>query len=458
MIKTYVLDTNVILYSPRSILCFENSNVVIPEVVLEELDALKKKSGELGANARMSARIIDELRTKGDLAKGIDLPNGGKLRVEMNHHNIDIPTYWDRSKPDNRIIQVCKGLKESGEDVYLITKDIFERIKADTIGIKVSDYHEKVVPQYDNQYTGRVEAYASSENIDFFYKNKYLDPNVLEVYCEKNKQYSTPKLYINQFVIMHSAENNGKSALGKFNGKIIVPLIYKDVIPMGIYPRNVGQKFMLEALMTSAKEVPLAIIKGPAGTAKTLFSLAVGLHKILETEGGEYRRILVCRPNVTMDEEIGYLPGTEQEKIAPYMRPVLDNLEILIDSDEKERYKNEKELNDKMRELFDRRIITTEAVAFLRGRSIVKNWVIIDEAQNLSPKQVKAIITRVGEESKLILIGDPEQIDQPFLDYRSNGLCYASERMKGSKLCYQVTLKYAECERSKLAYDASKRL
>ena len=140
------------------------------------------------------------------------------------------------------------------------------------------------------------------------------------------------------------------------------------------------------------------------------------------------------------------------------MRPVLDNLEILIDSDEKERYKDENELNDKIRELFDRRIITTEAVAFLRGRSIVKNWVIIDEAQNLSPKQVKAIITRVGEGSKLILIGDPEQIDQPFLDYRSNGLCYASERMKGSKLCCQVTLKYDECERSKLAYDASKRL
>lgn len=458
MKKTYVLDTNVILYSPRSILCFEDANVVIPEVVLEELDALKKKPGELGVNARMAARILDELRIQGSLIKGIKLPNGGELRVEVNHHNIEIPSYWDKNKADNRIIQVCKGLKERGEDVYLITKDTFERIKADTIGINTNDYYEKVVPEYNNQYTGRISVYTSSDNIDYFYKNKHLDVEKLKIYVERSKEYKSPDLYVNQFIIMHSYENTKKTALGKYDGQKIVPLTYKEIIPMGILPKNIGQKFMQEALMISAREVPLVIIKGPAGTAKTLFSLAVGLHKILEEDSSEYRRILVCRPNVTMDEEIGYLPGTEQEKIAPYMRPVLDNLEILIDSDEKERYKNENQLNDKIRELFDRRIITTEAVAFLRGRSIVKNWVIIDEAQNLSPKQVKAIITRVGEGSKLILIGDPEQIDQPFLDYRSNGLCYASERMKGSKLCCQVTLKYDECERSKLAYDASKRL
>ena len=155
---------------------------------------------------------------------------------------------------------------------------------------------------------------------------------------------------------------------------------------MGISPRNVGQKFMLECLSMDAKKAPLVIIKGPAGTAKTLFSLAVGLQKILEEESGQYRRILVCRPNVTMDEEIGYLPGTEQGKIAPFMRPIYDNLEILIDSDEKERYSNERELNDKIEELFERKIITTEAVAYLRGRSIIKNWIIIDEAQNLTPK------------------------------------------------------------------------
>ncbi len=257
---------------------------------------------------------------------------------------------------------------------------------------------------------------------------------------------------------MHSLENKKQSALGRFDGENIVHLHYKDSKPLGLSARNVGQRFMLECLFTSSNMAPLSIVKGPAGTAKTLFSLAVGLQKIIEEETGEYRKILVCRPNVTMDEEIGFLPGTEEQKISPFMRPIFDNLEVLVDSDEKERYKNEKELQDKVNELFDRRIITTEAIAYLRGRSIIRQWVIIDEAQNLSPKQVKAITTRVGIGTKLILIGDPDQIDHPFMDSRSNGLCYASERMKGSKLCYQVTLKYDECERSPLSFEAAQRL
>ena len=458
MKRTYVLDTNVILYSPGAILSFGDNDVVIPEVVLEELDTFKKDKGDLGANARYAARLIDKLRKQGKLNKGIDLPGGGKLRVEMNHHDTELPPAWDKRNADNRIIQVCKGLKENGEDVYLITKDIFERIKADTVDINVDDFYEKYVPEYDSQYTGRINLYASNDKIDDFYQKKVINVNDLLHYSTELDQYSTPNLHVNQFVIIHALDNPRKTALGRFDGKKIIPLFYKEMNPLSISPRNVGQRFMLEALYTDADKAPLVIIKGPAGTAKTLFSLAVGLQKILEDNSGQYRKILVCRPNVTMDEEIGFLPGTEQEKISPFMRPIFDNLQILVDSDEKERYKNEKELDDKVRELFDRRIITTEAVAYLRGRSIVKNWVIIDEAQNLSPKQVKAIITRVGEGTKLILIGDPEQIDHPFLDSRSNGLCYASEKMKDSDLCYQITLKYDECERSPLAYEASKRL
>lgn len=458
MKRTYVVDTNVILYSPAAIFSFGENDVVIPEVVLEELDGFKKDKSDLGANARHAARIFDKLRKEGKLNKGVILPGGGKIRVEMNHYDTKIPSTWDRQKPDNRIIQVCKGLKDQGEDVCLITKDIFERIKADTVDIDVEDFHEKVVPEYDNQYTGRTEVYVTPEKLDEFYHNKILNVKELRYYSNELDSYIAPKLFTNEFMIIHSTDNPRKTALGRFDGKAIVPLIFKDMMPLGISPRNVGQKFMLEALCLGADKAPLAIIKGPAGTAKTLFSLAVGLNKIIEENSGQYRKILVCRPNVTMDEEIGFLPGTEQEKISPFMRPVFDNLQILVDSDEKERYKNEKELDDKVRELFDRKIITTEAVAYLRGRSIVKNWVIIDEAQNLSPKQVKAIITRVGEGTKLVLIGDPEQIDHPFLDSRSNGLCYASEKMKGSDLCCQITLKYDECERSDLAYEGSKRL
>lgn len=456
--RTYVLDTNVILYSAGAILTFGDNDVVIPEVVLEELDSFKKQKNDLGANARHAARLIDSFRKKGKLTKGVELPGGGKLRVEMNHYDANIPPSWDKSKPDNRIIQVCKGLREQGEDVCLITKDIFERIKADTVDIDVEDFYEKVVPENNSQYTGRTDVYTSSECMAKFYRNKYMDIDDVMSYSTDKGEYFPPTLYTNEFIIIHCLENPKQTALGRFDGKKIVQLYYKDSIPLGITARNVGQKFMLEALFTDAQIAPLVIIKGPAGTAKTLFSLAVGLHKILEEGTDQYRRMLVCRPNVTMDEDIGFLPGTEQEKISPFMRPVLDNLEILVDSDEKERYKNEKELADKIKELFDRRIITTEAVGYLRGRSIVKNWLIIDEAQNLTPKQVKAIITRVGVGTKLVLVGDPDQIDQPFLDSRSNGLCYASEKMKGSELCHQITLKYDECERSPLAYEAAKRL
>lgn len=456
--KTYILDTNVILYSPGAILSFGDNDVVIPEVVLEELDDFKKDKNDLGVNARHAARLIDLFRKKGNLSQGVELPGGGKLRVEMNHYSTEIPPAWDRSKPDNRIIQVCKGLKEQGENICLITKDIFERIKADIINIDVEDFYEKVVPEDDDQYTGRIDVYTSRDNITNFYKDKYIDLDKVTCYDENNEEYFSPIFYVNEFVIIHCLENPKQTALGRFDGKKIVQLYFKDISPLGITPKNVGQKFMLEALLTDANKAPLVIIKGPAGTAKTLFSLAVGLHNIIEENQGNYRKMLICRPNVTMDEDIGFLPGTEQEKISPFMRPVLDNLEILVDSDEKERYKNEKELEDKINELFDRRIITTEAVGYLRGRSIVKNWLIVDEAQNLTPKQVKAIITRVGIGTKLLLVGDPEQIDQAFLDSRSNGLCYASEKMKGSKLCYQITLKHDECERSPLAYEASKKL
>jgi len=456
--KTYVVDTNVILYSPNAILSFGDNDVIIPEVVLEELDSFKKDKSDLGANARYAARLIDKLRNEGKLNEGINLENGGKLRVEMNHYDTKIPSTWSKDKADNRILQVCKALKEQGEDVWLITKDIFLRIKADAVDINVEDYYEKFVPEYDDQYTGRAEVFVSSEKLQEFYSKKSLEVAALLNYDENLEEYITPILYTNQFLIIHSMENPKQTALGRYDGKNVVPLYTKDSKPLGLVPRNVGQRFMLEALSMDAGKAPLVIVKGPAGTAKTLFSLAVGLQKILNENSEHYRRILVCRPNVTMDEDIGFLPGTEQEKISPFMRPIFDNLEILVDSDEKERYKNEKDLSEKIKDLFDRRIITTEAVAYLRGRSIVKNWVIIDEAQNLSPKQVKTIITRVGEGTKLILIGDPEQIDHAFLDSRSNGLCYASEKMKGSDLCYQVTLKYDECERSPLAYEGSKKL
>ena len=210
--------------------------------------------------------------------------------------------------------------------------------------------------------------------------------------------------------------------------------------------------------MQPAEKAPLVIVKGMAGTSKTFYSLAVGLEKVLNNPTGEYRRILICRPNAQFDSDIGFLPGDEQDKISPLMRPVMDNLEQLIDSNEEERFSDEQALAGKLDEIFARGLIQAEALNFIRGRSIINTYLIIDEAQNMTPGQVKGIITRAGKGTKIILLGDPGQIDRPFLDERTNGLSYASEHMKGSPLCWQITLTAQECERSALAMDAIQRL
>lgn len=458
MKKTFVLDTNVLLQTPFALHFFGDNTVVIPEVVLEELDKFKKDNSELGANARHTARIIDELRTKGNLSEGIIMEGGGTLRVELNYNKINLPKSWDENNDDNRILKVCIGLKEKGENVFLVTKDIFERIKADIVGIVAQDFFAEQAPSIDEQYRGRASVYTTDEKLNEFYSKGRLKIEDIFVFPHDFSTKNCPELIVNQFLIIHSCNNEKQTALGRYDGKEIVPLKFLQERPFGVTPRNIGQKFMQEALMMDVNKAPLVIVKGPAGTAKTFYSLAVGLHKIMIEQSKLYRKILVCRPNVKLDEDIGFLPGTEQEKIAPFLRPIIDNLEVLIDNDENERYKSEKELRDKVEELFDRKIINTEAIAFIRGRNIIKHWIIIDEAQNLTPKQVKGIITRAGRGTKIILIGDPEQIDHPFLDIRTNGLCYAAERMKGSPLCFQVTMTDEECERSNLAYEGAKRM
>lgn len=459
MKKIYVLDTNVLLQTPYALNLFGDNVIVLPEIVLEELDTFKKDNSELGANARHSARIIDELRQKGDLSKGVELENGGILKVELNHKDAQLPQGWNPNSADNIILKVCKALmEEHKENVYLVTKDIFERIKASIIGVEAQDFYAEQAPEYSEQYQGRSDVYAESEKIDEFYKNGKISKKDVYVFKGDFSKKNIPELIINEFLTIRAFDNDKKSALGRFDGKNIVALKNINERPFGISPRNAGQKFMQEALMVDSDKAPLVIIKGPAGTAKTFYSLAVGLHKILGNQSNVYRKILVCRPSVKMDEDIGFLPGSEQEKIAPYLRPVLDNLEVLVDNDETQRYSNEKELKDKVDELFDRKVLNTEAIAFIRGRSIAKHWIIIDEAQNLTPKQVKGIITRAGHGTKIVLAGDPEQIDHPFLDIRTNGLCYAAEKMKGSKLCYQVTMLDDECERSDLAFESARKM
>ena len=337
------------------------------------------------------------------------MENGGILRVEANCVNVELPESLPEDKPDNRILKVCKGIREEEKPVVLVTKDLVLRLKAQILGIEAQDFSTEQVIEEEGQYSGRQICYVAEDKFKEFKKKG-------------------------------------------------VHLEFRKSQPYGIKPRNAGQYFLQEALMKSAEKAPLVIVKGMAGTAKTFYSLAVGLEKVLNNPTGEYRRILICRPNAQFDQDIGFLPGDEQEKISPLMRPIVDNLEQLIDSDEEERYQDEQELQGKIEEIFARGLIQTEAMNFIRGRSFVKTYLIIDEAQNMTPNQVKGIITRAGKGTKIILLGDPNQIDRPFLDERTNGLSYASEYMKGSPLCYQITMSAEECERSELAMDAIHRL
>ena len=455
MRKTYVLDTNVLIQSPYSLLSFEDNKVVLPVAVLEELDKLKNDDGERGANARQAIRFLEQLRQTGSLFEGVPLKSGGMIKIEANFTSLELPYGFHQESNDNRILKVCKGLTDLGEPVILVTKDIIVRLKSQMLDIPAEDFTSEQAPEFQEQYTGRIEVYAPDKAMSELRK-KGISPEA--IYIMEGENQTAVTLEQNQFLIIHSETSEKKTLLGRFDGTNIVPLRSLKAEPFGVKPKNVGQRFLQEALMQDADTAPLVIVKGTAGTAKTFYSLAVGLEKTLESENKAYRKILITRPNVQFDSDIGFLPGTEQEKIAPFLRPIIDNLEMLVDRSEKERYINEKELHAKIEELFDRGIIAAEAMNFIRGRSITHTYLIIDEAQNLTPKQVKGIVTRVGKGTKVVLLGDPQQIDHPLLDERTNGLSYASEKMKGSPLCFQLTMQPDECERSALAFDAAKRM
>ncbi len=457
MTKTYILDTNVLIQAPYALGCFEDNDVVLPLVVLEELDGLKRAEGERGANARRVIRTLESLRMQGDLLAGVTMDSGGTLRVEANCVDVPLPDSLPESSKDNRILRVCKGLQEQAQgQVILVTKDILLRVKAQMLDVVAEDFTTEQVMADRTAYTGRIECFLSEERFkEFKKKGAHLDELYL---CDEEGNRSTPALTENQFVVLRADQSRKKTHLGRVCGGKVVPLEYMRRTPYGVSPRSAGQYFMQEALFQPAETAPLVIVRGMAGTAKTFYSLAVGLDKLIAAPTGEYRRILLCRPNAQFDADIGFLPGDEQEKISPLLRPVLDNLEQLIDSNEHERYRDEAALRDKIEEIFSRGILQAEAMNFIRGRSIVQTYLIIDEAQNMTPAQVKGIITRAGRGTKLILLGDPGQIDRPYLDERTNGLSYAAARMQGSPLCWQLTLTAEECERSPLAMDAIQRL
>lgn len=454
MPKFFMLDTNILLDYPDAIFAFENNTVILTETILEELNSFKKLNDDKGYNARTAIRYLETLRKQNNLLSGATINNQGLLKIETNHVDVKLPYNWDISEADHRLLQVCLYYKD--KNIRLITNDIILRIKADMLNIPVEEFKTSLAPQENLQYTGRDEAYLLDDDFNDFYQSGQISSDKLLTYGNDGiaKKYNR-ELYPYEFILLKNSL--GHSALSKVsqNTKYIEKLQFLKFYPYGIMPKNIGQQFMIEALMD---DTPLTIVKGAAGTAKTLLSLACGLERTIENE--EFRRILICKSLVELGgkNQIGFLPGTEREKIDPYQRSIYDNLEILVDGNANERYKDENSLQSKINYLFDKEYIIFQAVSFLRGRSINKQYVIVDEAQNLSQSQIKAIVTRIGENTKLIILGDPGQIDSPFLNSRTNGLSWLSEKMKGSIYCNQLTMLSNECIRSKLAEDAINRL
>jgi PhoH-like ATPase len=433
MRKIFVLDTNVLLHDHTCIESFADNMVVLPMAVIEELDKFKKESNELGRNARRVIRRLDNLRTHGKLGDGVPMENGGILKIVTGQELIR-EMGLEEEIPDNRIIRVAYALRKQGEPVYFVSKDINARIKADALGIEVMDFEKQKV-NFDELFTGCRDLHVKPEIIDEFYANHSVE-------------LPGTDLLPNEFVTLIADGEEHHSALARAGGRgTLVPLNPKIESVWHIKPRSREQRMALELLMDDS--VHLVTLMGSAGTGKTLLALAAGLEKTVNQK--RYDRILVTRPIMPFGKDIGYLPGHKEEKLANWMMPIFDNLTYLLAKSTNGEHKHT--LRERIEKLQRDEVLELEALTYIRGRSIPRQFVIVDEAQNLTPHEVKTVISRAGEGSKMVLTGDPYQIDNPYLDSSSNGLAYAVERMKTQPVHGHVTL--TKSERSTLAAIAA---
>lgn len=450
--KTYVLDTNVLMSDPNSIFSFQEHDVVIPMIVLEELDRHKSRQDEVGQNVRQVTRSLDALREKGSLISGVPLKDGGTLRVgQMDVVAGYTFTGLESGKPDNMIIAYAKHCPSA----ILVSKDINVRVKCDSNGVKCEDYLKMRVADDPRKFYRGVEVIEVEESVidTFFHQGS------VEVPEEKR---NSVKLYPNQIVVIKSVSDGQttKSAITKCvdPAKPLIP-ITKIEQAFGLRPRNKEQAFSLDLLFDD--NVRLLTLVGPSGTGKTLLALAAALEQ-LKTLGdptkSRYDKLIVSRPVQTVGKDIGFLPGTLQEKMEPWVAPVRDNLNFLMDnrkSRKKGPSQNKSSMDDGYLHLMQERgLIEIEAISFIRGRSIPNAFIVIDEAQNLSMHELKTIITRAGDGTKIVLTGDIEQIDNVHVDVYTNGLTYAVEKFKEHDIAGHVTL--VKGERSALATLASK--
>ena len=430
--KNFVLDTNVLLHDPRSIYAFEDNNVIIPIYVIEEIDKFKRDLSELGRNARLVARYLDSFRLEGSLGEGVALPKGGILRVVFT--NRDLPkSMADGQLMDNRILAVALDVRdaEAKTQTMFITKDIGLRIRADALGLTAEDYDSERV-EITELYTGYAEIFVPGEVVDQMYKAG------AEVEVPGMDQLSP-----NQYLLLKDQSNPSHTAMGRVNaskGKVVPLLRSGKEGVWGIRPRNMEQSFALDLLLND--DIKLVTIVGKAGTGKTLLAIAAGLHKV--TEEGTYQKLLVSRPVFPLGRDIGYLPGSLEEKMNPWMQPIFDNVEFLMNLS-----RADKKAGRGYHELIDLGLMEIEPLTYIRGRSIPNQFIIVDEAQNLTPHEVKTIITRVGDGTKIVLTGDPFQIDNPYVDATTNGLVHVVNRFKQERIAGHITM--TKGERSALA-------
>ena len=434
--KTFVIDTNVLVYDPAAIRKFKENDVVIPLSVLEELDGLKRYSDEVGKNAREVIRYIDSLKTDkiGDLHVGVKIPEGPTVRIHLEARPERIngfPLPLDRSS--NKFLLIAYLLKEKGESIVIVSKDFVTRVKAEAMDLEAEDF-ENPKSSYDEIYKGFRKIESTKKEIDLFYKEGLL-PSPGEGFRP------------NEYALLTSSEN--ASAVCKFSPKTkrLEPLlpISRDI--WGIQPLNIEQRCAIDLLLRD--DIHLVTLMGPAGTGKTLLALACGMRKVFDEN--VYSRILVSRPIVPLGKDIGYLPGTKEEKLYHWMQPIYDNLEFLCSTTS-----GESNSAAALGFIMESKKVEMEAVTYIRGRSLPKMYMIIDEAQNLTPHEVKTIISRAGKGTKVILTGDPTQIDNPYLDKDSNGLTYAVNRFKNHKIFGHMFLE--KTERSELASIAAELL
>lgn len=433
MQKIFVLDTNVLLHNPDSIESFADNLVYIPITAIEELDKFKKERTERGRNARAVIRKLDELRKGGSLSEGVRLPNGGMLKIVVKY---DLPNNigLDPRIADNKILMLAYVLhKEGKQKVIFVTKDIHVRIKSDALGIETMDFEKQKV-DFDHLYSGWRTILCEEKEYREFLEGGRFDVSGLDL-CP------------NEFVYLARKDLPQEGVLTRYNPtrKNLKKVEDEGMQVWGISAKSIEQRIAFQLLLDPS--IQLITLVGKAGTGKTLLALTVGLHMVLDKK--RYDKMLISRPIMPLGKDIGYLPGTKEEKIEPWMEPIFDNLEFIIRTAKGGKRKT-------IYDYFDAGLIELEALTYIRGRSIPHQYIIIDEAQNLTPHEIKTVISRAGYGTKMILTGDPYQIDNPYLDASSTGLNYAVERLKYQPIHGHITL--TKSERSPLASVAAELL